>query len=464
MQFSNEELRAHMQEYLEWSQETFDIEDLVEVRQGLGGLPCVALQHPTGATAQVYLHGANVVSWTMPDGRELLHTMSDNVFDGHESIRGGMPILFPQVGVGRLPRGGFMGDLHWSVVDTAISPGFAEGTAEDPAPSVVLHAQDDPWTMSMYPHEFEALYTVSLMLPDDFDSPESDGAPERIRGPGPKKELSKLQQDNEKRLSEGKFLYDPKQMEARRSRNSKKMADLQATSGATGGTMGEQFEEEDAEAQAAMDTNQLPMQLRCKLDILNKSEREMQFTTSLQSHWVVKDLHSYFPFVRTIGLGGRYMLDSSHEPAHPQLRIDNEDYLCFGRDHVDRVYIDAHDTEVRFCNGTPTHLEMLPRQNFRDLQALSPLMTDPDEAASFVSLGPAEAARTVRLQPGETWSGEMCFRSHDNYWEYPIFEQMKATPYPGYEDDLGHSEIPPGPPGIDQNVPRPGGPHADAYE
>ena len=53
-----------------------------------------------------------------------------------------------------------MGDLHWSVVDTAISPGFAEGTAEDPAPSVVLHAQDDPWTMSMYPHEFEALYTV----------------------------------------------------------------------------------------------------------------------------------------------------------------------------------------------------------------------------------------------------------------------------------------------------------------
>ena len=72
---------------------------------------------------------------------------------------------------------------------------------------------------------------VSLMLPDDFDSPESDGAPERIRGPGPKKELSKLQQDNEKRLSEGKFLYDPKQMEARRSRNSKKMADLQATSG-----------------------------------------------------------------------------------------------------------------------------------------------------------------------------------------------------------------------------------------
>ncbi len=38
----------------------------------------------------------------------------------------------------------------------------------------------------------------------------------------------------------------------------------------------------------------------------------------------------------------------------------------------------------------------MPRQGFRDLMALSPLMTEPDEAADFVSLGPAEAARTVR--------------------------------------------------------------------
>ena len=79
--------RDRMQDYLEWSQECFDIEDLVEVQQGLGGLPCVSLRHPTGATAQVYLHGANIVSWTMPDGRQLLHVMGDNVFDGQESIR-----------------------------------------------------------------------------------------------------------------------------------------------------------------------------------------------------------------------------------------------------------------------------------------------------------------------------------------------------------------------------------------
>ncbi len=76
-----------MQDYLEWSQETFDIPELVEVHEGEGGLPCVTLQHPTGAAVQIYLHGANIVSWTMPDGRELMHTMADNPFDGREAIR-----------------------------------------------------------------------------------------------------------------------------------------------------------------------------------------------------------------------------------------------------------------------------------------------------------------------------------------------------------------------------------------
>lgn len=77
--------------------------------------------------------------------------------------RGGIPILFPQVGAGRLPRGGFMSDLHWSLVDSAIAPGYMDGDTEDPAPSVILHAQDDPWTLSMFPHEFEALYTVCVL-------------------------------------------------------------------------------------------------------------------------------------------------------------------------------------------------------------------------------------------------------------------------------------------------------------
>ena len=59
------------------------------------------------------------------------------------------------------------------------------------------------------------------MMPDEFDDPESDSPAERIRGPGPVREPSKLQADNEKRLSEGKFLYDPRQMEARKIRRKK---------------------------------------------------------------------------------------------------------------------------------------------------------------------------------------------------------------------------------------------------
>ena len=62
------------------------------------------------------------------------------------------------------------------------------------------------------------------MLPDEFDSPESEGVPERIQGPGPKRQLSQLQQETEKRLSEGKFLYDPRQIEARKNRGRKSAA------------------------------------------------------------------------------------------------------------------------------------------------------------------------------------------------------------------------------------------------
>ena len=85
--------------------------------------------------------------------------------------RGGIPILFPQVGVGRLPRGGFMSDLHWSLADSAIAPGYLDGDTEDAAPSIVLHAQDDPWTLTMFPHEFEALYTVCPTPPPPLFSP-----------------------------------------------------------------------------------------------------------------------------------------------------------------------------------------------------------------------------------------------------------------------------------------------------
>ena len=49
------------------------MEGLVEFYLGENAVPMVHLTHPNGSTACVYLHGANVTSWTSPEGQELLH-------------------------------------------------------------------------------------------------------------------------------------------------------------------------------------------------------------------------------------------------------------------------------------------------------------------------------------------------------------------------------------------------------
>ena len=57
----------------------------VAVTTGRGGLPIVRLTHACGATAEVYLYGGCVCSWTQPSGDEILY-VGDHMFgDVHVS-------------------------------------------------------------------------------------------------------------------------------------------------------------------------------------------------------------------------------------------------------------------------------------------------------------------------------------------------------------------------------------------
>ncbi len=62
-----------MLHYIEWCRQSFRMKGLVNFYLGDNSVPMVHLTHPNGSTASVYLHGANVTSWTSPDGDELLH-------------------------------------------------------------------------------------------------------------------------------------------------------------------------------------------------------------------------------------------------------------------------------------------------------------------------------------------------------------------------------------------------------
>ena len=81
------ELAAATADYLQHCQQHYGKQGLIEFSAGAGGLPKATLQHPGGARAELYLHGAAVTSWQHSDGREMLHVREGNAFDGQEPIR-----------------------------------------------------------------------------------------------------------------------------------------------------------------------------------------------------------------------------------------------------------------------------------------------------------------------------------------------------------------------------------------
>jgi len=69
----------------------------------------VILNHPKGATVEILLYGATVISWKSPGAAggeplERLFVSSKAVLDGSKPVRGGIPIVFPVFGAPALPQ------------------------------------------------------------------------------------------------------------------------------------------------------------------------------------------------------------------------------------------------------------------------------------------------------------------------------------------------------------------------
>lgn len=107
------------------------------------------LEHPSGSTARVAQHGAHVVSWTDPAGRERLYLSRETRTGAGASIRGGIPVIFPQFGAGPLPKHGFVRTREWSVI------------AHRPA-SVTLRITDDETSRALWPHRWMLELEVEL--------------------------------------------------------------------------------------------------------------------------------------------------------------------------------------------------------------------------------------------------------------------------------------------------------------
>lgn len=108
-----------------------------------------------GAKARVHLNGAHVTSWS-PAGSsdDRLFVSAKSGFGPGVSIRGGIPVCFPQFGTdGPLPQHGFARTAVWTLISVT------EG--EDAAQAMLRLTHTDA-TLAMWPHTFVAELTVSI--------------------------------------------------------------------------------------------------------------------------------------------------------------------------------------------------------------------------------------------------------------------------------------------------------------
>ena len=110
----------------------------------------VGLYTTAGASANIMLHGAHVTSWQPIPGKEVLFLSKKARFANNSSIRGGVPIIFPQFSdTGELPKHGFARRIDWSLEKLNRT-------------SAVFSLQENEHTLEVWPCKFRATYNVLL--------------------------------------------------------------------------------------------------------------------------------------------------------------------------------------------------------------------------------------------------------------------------------------------------------------
>ena len=118
------------------------------------GLEAFRLTAANGATAIVSRLGGQVLSWKTGDGKEHLYLSERARFDASVSIRGGIPVCFPQfAGLGKLPKHGLLRTRLWTA---------GERNCRDDYAVMSLSIEDDAESRALWPHAFRVEVTVAL--------------------------------------------------------------------------------------------------------------------------------------------------------------------------------------------------------------------------------------------------------------------------------------------------------------
>lgn len=125
----------------------------------------ISLQHPKGASVEILLYGASVVSWKAPSPNdsavaERLFVSSKASLDGSKPVRGGIPVVFPAFGPPthpehlQLPQHGFARSYVWTYDSTVMD--------NEAGVSVRLLLEPNDEIKAIFKKAFQLTYVVTL--------------------------------------------------------------------------------------------------------------------------------------------------------------------------------------------------------------------------------------------------------------------------------------------------------------
>jgi glucose-6-phosphate 1-epimerase len=135
----------------------FGIPGIAEIVAGNGGLPKVCVTTPS-ASAEIYLHGAQLTSWRLAGAEEAIFLSGHSHWEDSRAIRGGIPICFPWFRANaedsQAPAHGFVRTREWRL----------DAVAAEDSGAVILSCstESDESTRRWWPHEFRLVHRVTV--------------------------------------------------------------------------------------------------------------------------------------------------------------------------------------------------------------------------------------------------------------------------------------------------------------
>ena len=133
------------------------IPGIAQVVPGNGGLPKVRVT-TAAATAEIYLHGAQVTAWKPAGAEETIFVSEQSHWQEGKAIRGGVPICFPwfraKADDPHAPSHGVVRTKQWRLNSIT--------SEKDGSVAVVCSTESDASTRRWWPHEFRLTHRIAV--------------------------------------------------------------------------------------------------------------------------------------------------------------------------------------------------------------------------------------------------------------------------------------------------------------